>query len=159
MHQRDRLIKLNQIDIQQIRILEENQNRNLIIYYMESTRQEKIARMLQKEFGEIFIHYARKMQGTLISVSEVRITPDLSIARIYLSIFPTDKAAAVLEQVNIDTKALRFELGNRLRHQLRIIPELNFYNDESIEKLSKIDELLNADPFLHTPLDEIEGEL
>ena len=126
---------------------------------MESTRQEKIARMLQKEFGEIFIHYARKMQGTLISVSEVRITPDLSIARIYLSVFPTDRAAAVLEQVNADTKALRFELGNRLRHQLRIIPELNFYNDESIEKLSKIDELLNADPFLHTPLDEIEGEL
>ena len=123
---------------------------------MESTRQEKIARMLQKEFGEIFIKYARQMQGTLISVSEVRITPDLSIARIYLSIFPTDKAASVLEQVN---KALRFELGNRLRHQLRIIPELNFYNDESIEKLSKIDELLNADPFLHTPLDEIEGEL
>ena len=126
---------------------------------MESTRQEKIARMLQKEFGEIFIKYARQMQGTLISVSEVRITPDLSIARIYLSIFPTDKATAVLEQVNNDTKALRFELGNRLRHQLRIIPELNFYNDESIEKLSKIDELLNADPFLHTPLDEIEGEL
>ena len=100
------------------------------------------------------------MQATcLISVSEVRITPDLSIARIYLSVFPTDKAAAVLEQVNLDTKALRFELGNRLRHQLRIIPELNFYNDGSIEKLSKIDELLNADPFLHTPLDEIEGEL
>ncbi|MBO5086541.1 MAG: ribosome-binding factor A, partial [Paludibacteraceae bacterium] len=107
----------------------------------------------------IFIHYARQIQGTLISVSEVRITPDLSIARIYLSIFPTEKATAVLEQVNKDTKALRFELGNRLRHQLRIIPELNFYNDESIEKLSKIDELLNADPFLHTPLDEIEGEL
>ena len=126
---------------------------------MESTRQEKIARMLQKEFGEIFIHYARQIQGTLISVSEVRITPDLSIARIYLSVFPTDKATAVLEQVNNDTKALRFELGNRLRHQLRIIPELNFYNDESIEKLSKIDELLNADPFLHTPLDEIEVEL
>ena len=61
---------------------------------MESTRQEKIARMLQKEFGEIFIHYARQIQGTLISVSEVRITPDLSIARIYLSVFPTDKATA-----------------------------------------------------------------
>ena len=90
--------------------------KKLNTYNMESTRQEKIARMLQKEFGEIFIHYARKMQGTLISVSEVRITPDLSIARIYLSIFPTDKAAAVLEQVNADTKALRFELGNRLRH-------------------------------------------
>lgn len=125
---------------------------------MENTRQEKIARMLQKEFGEIFVLYARKIQGVIISVSEVRVTPDLSIARIYLSIFPTEKALPIIEQVNKDVKALRFELGQRVRHHLRIIPELNFYNDESIEKLSKIDELLGADPYLHVDLGNDEAE-
>lgn len=112
--------------------------------------------MLQKEFGEIFVLYARKIQGVIISVSEVRVSPDLSIARVYLSIFPTDRAAAIIDQVNRDTKALRFELGQRVRHHLRIIPELTFYNDESIEKLSKIDELLNADPYLHVDLGDDE---
>ncbi|MGM9806056.1 MAG: 30S ribosome-binding factor RbfA [Candidatus Aphodosoma sp.] len=116
---------------------------------MENTRQERIARMLQKEFGDIFVLYSRKIQGVIISVSEVRISPDLSIARVYLSIFPTDKAPSIIEAVNRDTKALRFELGKRVRHQLRIVPELSFYNDMSIERLSKIDELLNADPYLH----------
>lgn len=121
---------------------------------MENTRQERIARMLQKEFGDIFVLYSRKIQGVIISVSEVRISPDLSIARVYLSIFPTDKAPSIIEAVNRDTKALRFELGKRVRHQLRIVPELNFYNDMSIERLSKIDELLNADPYLHLDQEE-----
>lgn len=112
---------------------------------MENTRQEKIARMLQKEFGDIFVLYARKIQGVIITVSEVRISPDLSIARVYLSIFPTEKAAELIERINLDTKALRFELGQRVRHQLRLIPELTFYNDESIERLNRIDELLKAE--------------
>lgn len=124
---------------------------------MDSTRQEKIARMLQKEFGEIFVLYARKLQGVLITVSEVRISADLSVARIYLSIFPTDKSAEIIERVGRDTKALRFELGQRLRHQLRIIPELTFYNDESIDRLNKIDQLLDADPYLHAEIDIEEG--
>lgn len=119
---------------------------------METTRQEKIARMLQKEFGEIFVLYARKIQGVIITVSEVRVSPDLSIARVYLSVFPTDRAADIVECVKRDTKALRFELGQRVRHQLRLIPELTFYNDESIERLSRIDELLDADPYLHVDL-------
>lgn len=125
---------------------------------MENTRQERIARMLQKEFGDIFVLYSRKVQGVIITVSEVRISPDLSIARVYLSIFPTERAGELIAAVNRDTRALRGELGRRLRHQLRIIPELTFYNDESIEKLSKIDELLNADPYLHVDLGEEEGK-
>lgn len=91
---------------------------------MENTRQEKIARLLQREFGDIFVLYARKIQGVLITVSEVRISPDLSVARVYLSIFPTERAADIIERVSRDTKALRFELGQRLRHQLRIVPEV-----------------------------------
>lgn len=123
---------------------------------MEVSRQEKIARMLQKEFGDIFVHYARRIQGVIISVSEVRITPDLSIARVYLSIFPTAKAQEIIEAVNRDTKALRFELGQRVRHQLRIVPEVIFYNDESMDRLAKIDEILAANPISPEMPDEDE---
>ena len=105
---------------------------------MQSTRQEKISRLLQKEFGDIFVHYGRQIQGVIISVSEVRITSDLSISRIYLSIFPTEKSSEIIERINADKSAIRYELGRRLRNQLRIIPELNFYLDESIDKLANI---------------------
>lgn len=121
---------------------------------MQSTRQEKISRLLQKEFGDIFVHYGRQIQGVIISVSEVRITSDLSISRIYLSIFPTEKATELIERINADKSSIRYELGRRLRNQLRIIPELNFYLDESIDKLANIDKILGADPYLHVPLDE-----
>lgn len=109
---------------------------------METTRQQKVMRLLQKDLGEIFLLYARKMQGILISVSEVRISPDLSVAHVYLSIFPSEKATTVLEQVEADTKSIRFELGNRVRFQLRIIPELRFHIDETLDKMEHIDELL-----------------
>ncbi|MCI7575808.1 MAG: 30S ribosome-binding factor RbfA [Bacteroidales bacterium] len=109
---------------------------------MEGTRQQKIARLLQKDLGDIFLQYARSLHGTLISVSEVRISPDLSIAHVYLSIFPTDRQEAVLEKVNSDKSKIRGEMGNRERHQLRIIPELVFHNDETMERMEHIDELL-----------------
>ncbi|MCI7728191.1 MAG: 30S ribosome-binding factor RbfA [Bacteroidales bacterium] len=125
---------------------------------MQSTRQEKISRLLQKEFGDIFVHYGRQIQGVIISVSEVRITSDLSISRIYLSIFPTEKATELIERINADKSSIRYELGRRLRNQLRIIPELNFYLDESIDKLANIDKILGADPYLHVPLDDEEDD-
>ena len=125
---------------------------------MQSTRQEKISRLLQKEFGDIFVHYGRQIQGVIISVSEVRITSDLSISRIYLSIFPTEKATELIERINADKSSIRYELGRRLRNQLSIIPELNFYLDESIDKLANIDKILGADPYLHVPLDEEDDD-
>lgn len=121
---------------------------------METTRQQKISRMLQKELGEIFLLYARELHGTLITVSNVRISPDLGIARTYLSIFPSEKAAAVLEQINADTKAIRFDLGKRVRNQLRIVPELFFHVDDSLDYLENIDNLLKSDP--PSPLKEGE---
>ena len=121
---------------------------------METTRQQKISRMLQKELGEIFLLYARKLQGTLITVSSVRVSPDLGIARTYLTISPTEKANAVIEQVNPDTKAIRFDLGKRVRHQLRIVPELYFHVDDSLDYLENIDNLLKQDP--PSPLKEGE---
>lgn len=82
------------------------------------------------------------MRGTLISVSEVRISPDLSIAHVYLSVFPQEKVAATIAQVQEDTAKLRGELGRLERHQLRVIPELHFHLDETIDKMARIDELL-----------------
>lgn len=113
---------------------------------MESKRQEKIARMLQKELGEIFMLYAKKMQGIIISVTNVKVSPDLSITHNSLSVFPSEKGREVLELVKQDTKSIRFELGKRVRNQLRIIPELVFHLDESLDYLERIDNLLKSDP-------------
>ncbi len=109
---------------------------------METTRMQKIARLLQKELGDIFLTYARKYHGLLISVSEVRISPDLSIAHIYLSIFPSERGPEIIGKINADNKSIRFELGNRVRFQLRIIPELNFHVDDTLDQLEHIDQLL-----------------
>lgn len=109
---------------------------------METTRQKKIDRLLQKELGEIFQRQTQSLGGVLISVSRVRISPDLSSARIYLSIFPSERGEEMLEAVRQNTSAIRFDLGNRTRHQLRIIPELKFFIDDSIDYLEHIDELL-----------------
>ena len=109
---------------------------------METTRQNKISRLLQKELSEIFLNETRKMPGTLVSVSIVRISPDLSIAKAYLSVFPSEKANEVVDHLNGNVKAIRFELGNRVRHQLRIIPEIRFYIDDSLDYIENIDKLL-----------------
>lgn len=109
---------------------------------METTRQEKIARMLMKELGEIFLAYTRENQGTLISVSEVRITPDLSQARVFLSIFPSEKGEEMVKKIQTETRKIRGTLGNRVRHQLRIIPELIFNLDGTLDYLENIDKLL-----------------
>lgn len=109
---------------------------------METTRQQKIARLLQKELGDIFLKYARQIPGTLITVTNARISPDLSVSHVHLSIFPTEKAAGILEDIQNDKKSVRFELGNRVRHQLRIIPELYFHLDDSLDYVENIDNLL-----------------
>ena len=110
---------------------------------MESTRQHKIARLIQKDLSDIFLRYARTKSGVLISVSEVRISPYLAIAHVYLSIFPQDRVKAIMEAVENDKGKIRGEMGTLERHQLRIIPELHFHLDETIERMERIDELLN----------------
>ena len=111
---------------------------------MESTRQHKIARLIQKDMSDILLRYARTLHGTLISVSEVRVTVDLSIAHIYLSIFPQDKVASTMALIEENSHRFRGELGALERHQLRIIPEIVFHLDETIERMERIDELLHA---------------
>ena len=109
---------------------------------METTRQNKIARLIQKELSEIFLAQTKSMPCVLVSVSVVRISPDMSYARAYLSIFPSERAEEIVKNINANAKAIRFELGGRVRHQLRIIPELKFFIDDSLDYAEKIDQLL-----------------
>ena len=109
---------------------------------METTRQNKIARLIQKELSEIFLLQTKSMPGVLVSVSIVRIIPDMSYARVYLSVFPSERSEEIVKNINANMKSIRFELGNRVRHQLRIIPELKFFVDDSLDYAEKIDELL-----------------
>lgn len=109
---------------------------------METTRQNKVSRLIQKELSEIFLLQTKSMHGVLVSVSAVRISPDMSIARVYLSVFPSERAEEIVKNINDNTKSIRFELGSRVRHQLRIIPELKFFVDDSLDYVERIDELL-----------------
>ena len=117
-------------------------NKHFIKVNMETTRQNKIARLIQKELGDIFLLQTKAMPGVLVSVSIVRISPDMSYARVYLSVFPSERSEEIVKNINANMKAIRFELGNRVRHQLRIIPELKFFVDDSLDYAAHIDELL-----------------
>jgi ribosome-binding factor A len=109
---------------------------------MQETRQNKISRLLQKELAEIFQSQTRLLHGVLVSVTRVRVSPDLSICTAYLSIFPSERGEEMLANINNSEKTIRFELGKRVRNQLRIIPELRFFKDDSLDYIDRIDELL-----------------
>ena len=109
---------------------------------MDTTRQQKISRLIQKELSDMFQKQTAVLHGVLVSVSAVRISPDLSVCRGYLSIFPSERSAEILENINGNVRELRYELGRRLRYQLRIIPELKFFIDDSLDYIDHIDELL-----------------
>jgi ribosome-binding factor A len=109
---------------------------------METTRQKKVSRLLQKELGQIIQHKSAEFGGKLITVTAVRISPDLSVAKIYLSIFPPNDNTKVLNTVKEGIPQIRHELGNLVRHQLRIVPELVFYIDDSLDYIERIENLL-----------------
>ena len=109
---------------------------------MQETRQNHIARLLQKELSLIFQSQTRMMHGTMVSVTRVKISPDLSICTAYLSIFPSDKGEELMKNINANVKTIRYELGTRVRNQMRIIPELRFFIDDSLDYIEHIDELL-----------------
>jgi ribosome-binding factor A len=110
---------------------------------METTRQQKIARLLQKELSEIFRLETAKIGNVIVSVSAVRVSPDLSIARAYLSIFPSDKAQVLIESINKSAKQIRYDLAQKVRFQLRKTPELFFHIDDSLDYIEHIDNLLS----------------
>ena len=109
---------------------------------MGSNRQEKINRLIQKELSEIFLLETKKMQGVLVSVTRVRVSPDLGIAHAYLSIFPSGKSEELMQNIKDNTKGLRYELGTRVGKQLRVIPDLSFHLDDSLDYIENIDNLL-----------------
>lgn len=109
---------------------------------MQETRQNRIARLLQKELSLIFQSQTRAMRGVMVSVTRCRISPDLSICTAYLSIFPSEKAGEIIKNITANDRTIRYELGTRVRNQLRIIPELRFFVDDSLDYIDRIDELL-----------------
>lgn len=109
---------------------------------MDNNRLQKINRLLQKELGELLLVEAKKMQGVLISVTNVRVSADLSIAHAYLSVFPSERAEELVKNINENVKTVRYDLGKRLRNQLRVIPGLNFHVDDSLDYIENIDNLL-----------------
>ena len=109
---------------------------------MESTRQAKIARLIQKELSEIFRRQTAKTHGVIVSVSTVRVSPDLSIARAYLSVFPSEKGAEIIDSINKSAQTIRYELAQIVRYQLRKTPTLQFYIDDSLDYIENIDRLL-----------------
>lgn len=111
---------------------------------MESTRQNKISRLLQKDLGEIFQFEGRSIAGkAMVTVTKVSVTPDLSIARVYLSIFAAPDKKEVLENVRKHTSEVRYKLGNRVGKQLRKVPALEFFEDDSLDYIENIEGLLN----------------
>lgn len=112
---------------------------------MDTTRQQKISRLVQKELSEIFRRETAKTRGTLVSVSSVRVSPDLSVANVRLSIFPSEKAEVIMESINANEKSIRYELAQQVRYQLRRCPELKFHIDDSLDYIDHIDELLSKD--------------
>jgi ribosome-binding factor A len=111
---------------------------------MEATRLQKIERLIQKDLSEIFLLQTKLMPGVMISVTSVRMSPDLGLAKGYLSVFPSEKGKEILENINHNKKSIRYELGTRIGKQVRRIPELAFFLDDSIDYLENIDKLLNS---------------
>jgi ribosome-binding factor A len=112
---------------------------------MESTRQQKVARQIQKDLSDILTHATREItHGKMITVTVVRMSPDLSLAKVYLSIFPSDDADTFLENLQHHVRHIRLELGKMVRHQLRIVPEIAFFIDDSQDYAAHIDDLLGT---------------
>lgn len=108
----------------------------------ESTRQLKVARQIQKDLSEIFAREVPLPAGVMVSVTVVRVSPDLALAKVFLSIFPFARVADTMAVVEKEAKLVRRLLGVRVKNQLRIVPELAFEVDDSLEYIEKIDNLL-----------------
>ena len=108
-----------------------------------NTRQQKIAKQIQRDIAEIIQkEYSATLRGILVTVTTVRVSVDLAYAKIYVSIFPFDKAEATLQFLTEQSRAIRGVLGNRMRNQVKSIPELQFFIDDSLEYIENIDSLL-----------------
>ncbi len=112
---------------------------------MESTRQKKVSRLIQKELAEIFLKKGGEVApGKMVSITKVRVSPDLSFAKAYISIFPSTDQDVILKSIQDHSTRIRFEMGQKVRSQLRIVPDISFYIDDSLDYIEKIDKLLKS---------------
>lgn len=111
----------------------------------ETERQQKVASLIQKDISAIFLREASEyIVGSLVSVTRVRMSPDLALARIYISVLPFVNAQPVLKRLKAHLGPIRYELGKRVGGQLRIVPEIAFVIDDSLEHIDNIDKLLKS---------------
>jgi ribosome-binding factor A len=120
-----------------------------IVYFclMESNRQKKIGGILQQDLADVLQGAATRggMKGVIISVSKVNVTTDLSIAKVYLSIFPNKEAEELIKGIRSNTPLIRHELAQRTKHQLRRMPHLEFFIDDSLEYIDRIEKSLKGE--------------
>ena len=122
------------------------ENGKLIDYTMDSKRLDKINKLILKELGDIFQKELKPaVPSLMITVTHVKVTSDLGYANVYLSIFGVEDKKKVVEEVGENSRAIRGLLGNRIRHQMRVIPELRFFEDDSLDYIENIDNLLHPE--------------
>jgi len=113
---------------------------------METTRQNKISRLIQRELSEVLRLEGRNLfKGAMITVTKVYISPDLSIAKVYLSLFAVDDKEELFKKVQRHARDFRYNLGKRVKNQIRAIPELHFFIDDSLDYIDNIEKLLDED--------------
>ena len=114
---------------------------------MDSTRQHKYAKLIQKELSEIFLHHGKEYYGnTFVTITEVRVSPDLALVRVYLSLFKQLEPDKKMKEINSHAKEIRKQLGDRMKNSIRHIPELVFYQDTTADYADNIERLLNEIP-------------
>lgn len=111
---------------------------------MESKRQQRIGKLFQKDLGEILqTELTHITRGAMVTVTKVQVTPDLNTAKVYLSLFATSNKEELLKNIMKNASFIRGKLGNRIRHQMRSVPELHFYEDDSLDYIENIEHLLD----------------
>jgi ribosome-binding factor A len=109
---------------------------------MESKRQQKFAGVLQEELAQIFQREgAAYLPNTLVTITRVRVSPDLAVAKVYLSFFNTTNTTLSINTVNAHAGVIRYKLGSRIRHQVRVVPELTFFVDDTNEYVERMDQI------------------
>lgn len=111
---------------------------------MENTRLDRVSKLLQKDLGEIIqIDLKRVTKGAMVTVTKVKVSPDLSLAKVYLSLFATPDKEVLMADIKRHSSEIRGKLGSRIRNQLRVVPNLQFYDDDSLDYIENIENLLN----------------
>jgi len=111
---------------------------------MENTRLDRVSKLLQKDLGEIIqIDLKHVTKGAMVTVTKVKVSPDLSLAKVYLSLFATPDKEVLMADIKRHSSEIRGKLGSRIRNQLRIVPNLQFYDDDSLDYIENIENLLN----------------